>query len=479
MTRRKLVLGAFAAGDAIALLLGCYAAAVTYDPTWWERPEEMLAVRVRLRDLAMGLLLLAAWLLVFLRFGLYRERYMALLKLRQYEAWDLVKAISFGTLLLIGAAFFADRLHYVTADVVLAFWVANTVAALAVRELLTLLLRLMRLHGRNLRHLLIIGTNRRARKLAAVIQAHPELGYSIRGFVDNRWQGSDYGEGELVASLDAIGPYLRTHVVDEVLIALPMATLYEKAAHVVKLCENQGIVVHFLPGFDFLNAGSSRAAFDSLEGEPVIIVLPPPMDGWQFALKRLIDVTGAGLGLLLLSPVLLAVALAIKLTSEGPVLFVQERVGLNKRIFRMLKFRTMVKNAEDMRQAVEHLNEASGPVFKIENDPRVTRLGAFLRRTSLDELPQLMNVLRGDMSLVGPRPLPLCDYAGFERDWHRRRFSVRPGITCLWQVRGRSSLAFDQWMELDMEYINRWSVWLDIRILAETIRAVVAQKGAV
>jgi lipopolysaccharide/colanic/teichoic acid biosynthesis glycosyltransferase len=145
----------------------------------------------------------------------------------------------------------------------------------------------------------------------------------------------------------------------------------------------------------------------------------------------------------------------------------------------MLKFRTMVNNAEGSQKTLEHINEASGPVFKITRDPRVTPLGAFLRRTSLDELMQLFNVLRGDMSLVGPRPLPLRDYEGFDQDWHRRRFSVRPGITCLWQVCGRSSISFDKWMELDMEYINRWSLWLDVKILAQTVPAVLARRGAV
>jgi lipopolysaccharide/colanic/teichoic acid biosynthesis glycosyltransferase len=169
---------------------------------------------------------------------------------------------------------------------------------------------------------------------------------------------------------------------------------------------------------------------------------------------------------------------AIKLTSPGPAHFAQERLGKNKHRFRMQKFRTMGVNAESQREALEDLNEAQGPVFKIKNDPRVTAVGRLLRKTSLDELPQLYNVLNGDMSLVGPRPLPVKDYEGFDEDWHRRRFSVRPGMTCLWQVGGRSNVSFDRWMELDMEYIDNWSFGLDLRILAQTIPAVLRGSGA-
>jgi lipopolysaccharide/colanic/teichoic acid biosynthesis glycosyltransferase len=171
-------------------------------------------------------------------------------------------------------------------------------------------------------------------------------------------------------------------------------------------------------------------------------------------------------------------AVLIKLTSRGPVFFVQNRIGFNKRPISVYKFRTMVADAEEKIGEVEHLNEVSGPVFKIKNDPRVTRLGKYLRKSSIDELPQLFNVLKGDMSLVGPRAMAVRDFAGFDQDWHRRRFSVRPGITCLWQVNGRSSVPFEKWMELDMEYIDKWSLWLDLQILVKTIPAVLKGSGA-
>ena len=180
----------------------------------------------------------------------------------------------------------------------------------------------------------------------------------------------------------------------------------------------------------------------------------------------------------MLFPLFVLTACLIKLTSAGPVFFIQDRVGLNKRRFRLYKFRTMVADAEEKQAELEDLNEVSGPVFKIKDDPRITSFGNFLRKTSIDELPQLINVLKRDMSLVGPRPLPVLDYNGFDQDWHRRRFSVRPGITCLWQVKGRSSIPFEQWMQLDMEYIDTWSLWLDLKILTKTIPAVLQGSGA-
>jgi exopolysaccharide biosynthesis polyprenyl glycosylphosphotransferase len=195
-------------------------------------------------------------------------------------------------------------------------------------------------------------------------------------------------------------------------------------------------------------------------------------------IKRILDITLSFTLIVLLTPLLLAVAALIKFTSAGPIFFLQERLGLNKRRFLIYKFRTMVPGAEQRLAELESLNEASGPVFKIKNDPRITPLGKFLRRTSIDELPQLFNVLKGDMSLVGPRPLPVRDYQGFNQDWQRRRFSIQPGLTCLWQVAGRSSIPFEQWMQLDLQYMDEWSLWLDLKILARTIPAVVKGSGA-
>jgi exopolysaccharide biosynthesis polyprenyl glycosylphosphotransferase len=227
--------------------------------------------------------------------------------------------------------------------------------------------------------------------------------------------------------------------------------------------------------FDLQKGWVNNSQFD---GMSVATFSPHSSEGWPMLFKRMLDILVSLLLLFLLAPVWILVALLIKLDCSGPVFFVQDRVGLNKRRFRMYKFRTMVGDAEKKQSELESLNEADGPVFKIKNDPRITRLGKYLRKTSIDELPQLLNVLKGDMSLVGPRPLPIRDYQGFDQDWVRRRFSVPPGITCLWQVTGRSSLSFKEWMELDLNYIDHWSLWLDVKVIAKTIPAVLKGVGA-
>jgi exopolysaccharide biosynthesis polyprenyl glycosylphosphotransferase len=195
-------------------------------------------------------------------------------------------------------------------------------------------------------------------------------------------------------------------------------------------------------------------------------------------MKRIIDILGSAGLLLVLLPLFAIAALLIKFDSRGPILFAQERVGYNKRRFKVLKFRTMSVDAEKQQHIYEHLNEVEGPVFKIKKDPRITRVGAFLRRFSIDELPQLVNVLKGDMSLVGPRPLPVRDVERIDKQWHRRRFSIKPGITCLWQVNGRSNIGFNDWVRMDLDYIDKWSLGLDLLILMKTIPAVLKGPGA-
>jgi exopolysaccharide biosynthesis polyprenyl glycosylphosphotransferase len=255
-----------------------------------------------------------------------------------------------------------------------------------------------------------------------------------------------------------------------------MKSLYDQASRIVTLCEDQGMIVRFLSDIFNLKFGKTEAV--QLEGDSMITVSTGAMGGWQVLVKHAFDFIASLILLIVLSPLFLVVALFIKLTSPGPAFFVQERIGLNKRRFRLYKFRTMVPGAEKKLAELEHINEVSGPVFKIKNDPRITQIGRLLRKTSVDELPQLFNVLKGDMSLVGPRPLPVRDYEGFDQDWERRRFSVRPGLTCLWQINGRSEIPFEKWMQLDMEYIDNWSLWLDSKILAKTVTAVLRGSGA-
>ena len=356
----------------------------------------------------------------------------------------------------------------VTPAFIIVFWTVSTALTILSRLGLRYALQWVRFRGRNLRYMLIAGTNPRAVEFAQKIEKKPELGYRLIGFVDNEYpENGEFKKSgfALVANLDDFSNFLRDHVVDEVVISLPMKSLYDRASRIVTLCEEQGIIVRFLSDFFNLKLGKTEAI--QFEDSSMITVSTGAMKGWQVLVKRALDLMISLILLIVLSPLFIVIALLIKLTSPGPTFFVQSRVGLNKRRFKLYKFRTMVSGAEKKLAELEHLNEVSGPVFKIKNDPRITLIGKFLRKTSVDELPQLLNVLKGDMSLVGPRPLPVRDYEGFDEDWHRRRFSVRPGITCLWQINGRSNVTFEKWMELDMEYIDKWSLALDLKVLTK------------
>jgi exopolysaccharide biosynthesis polyprenyl glycosylphosphotransferase len=241
--------------------------------------------------------------------------------------------------------------------------------------------------------------------------------------------------------------------------------------------EEQGITAHVLS--DLFPQKLARAQSVDFDGMPIVTLGSVPPFSWRTEAKRLMDLFVSVIMLLVAAPVLAAAAIAIKLDSSGPIFFIQERVGFNKRRFRMIKFRTMTVDAEARMEEVEHLNEKQGtPIFKIRNDPRITRVGRWLRKTSIDELPQLINVLLGNMSVVGPRPLSVRDATRMEEAWQKRRFSVKPGLTCLWQVSGRSNLSFEQWMQLDLEYIDHWSLGLDVRILIRTIPAIASARGA-
>ncbi len=360
------------------------------------------------------------------------------------------------------------------------FWVLSTLMLVCSRLALRAVLAQTRLRGRNLRHMLIVGSNARAVQFADKIQARPELGYRVIGFADQPWDGIGQLRKRgysLACNLESLPEFLRKSVVDEVVIALPIRSFHDHASRIAALCEEQGILSRLLTNIFNLKLAHSRA--EELEGDSWITHSTGVSEGWPLVLKRILDFSVALLTVIIVFPVMLLVALLIKIASPGPILFPQKRVGHNKRKFTMYKFRTMVVDAEKQMEQLQHLNEVSGPVFKIKDDPRITPIGKFLRKTSIDELPQLFSVLKGDMSLVGPRPLPVRDYEGFNEDWQRRRFSVKPGITCLWQVQGRSSISFEKWMELDLQYIDKWSLWLDLQILVQTIPAVLKGSGAV
>lgn len=436
---------------------------------------DFFSMRVKLGNLIIFLGLLLLWHLLFSAFGLYGSHRLTS---RLSESSDIVKATALcAGVVLVAASLFNIRM--VSLRYVGVFFAFCTVLLVGSRLVLRFVLEQTRLHGRNLRHVLIVGTSKRAIEFADKLEANPELGYSVIGFADQHWDGIhnfQQGGKSLLCDLRGLPEYLRNNIVDEVVIALPIRSFHDDASRVATVCEQQGIIVRVLPNIFDLKMARSRA--EEMEGDSVITHYTGVIEGWPVVIKRMLDFSLALTALTVVSPVMLLAAGLIKLTSPGPVFFTQKRIGQNKRKFTIYKFRSMAVDAEAKMRQLEHLNEVTGPVFKIKDDPRITPVGRFLRKTSIDELPQLFNVLKGDMSLVGPRPLPIRDYEGFSEDWHRRRFSVRPGITCLWQVAGRSSIPFEKWMELDMQYIDKWSLWLDLKILARTIPAVLKGLGA-
>ena len=332
------------------------------------------------------------------------------------------------------------------------------------------MLRRVRLRGRNLHHVIIVGAGPQGQRLAEILNHHPELGLNLLGFID------DLKVPGVIGPLEELAQILADNVVDELMIALPVKDFYPQINEIARIAEEQGVVVRFCS--ELFNLRRARVRGEQLDDLPVFTLYTAPLSAWRGDCKRVIDVVGAAALLIVCSPLMLLVALLIKLTSPGPVLFVQERLGLNKQRFPMFKFRTMVVDAERRQKELEALNEAEGPVFKLKDDPRITPVGRWLRKTSLDELPQFFNVLRGELSLVGPRPLPVRDFERFNEYWFNRRFSVKPGITCIWQVSGRSETSFDQWIRQDLEYIDKWSLALDLKILVKTIPAVLRGTGA-
>jgi exopolysaccharide biosynthesis polyprenyl glycosylphosphotransferase len=474
--RRQALLTAFKLFDVVLMV---FAFALATVPVLYEADvvsfAQFLEMRIRVNDFLIFVGLLAVWHIVFASFGLYHSHRLGY---PRTEMASVIKAVTLITFIVFVAALFLS-INMVTPVFLVVFWAIGSGLVVMSRLTLRYLLKKARLRGRNLRFVLIAGTNARAAELARQIEATPELGYRIIGFADEEWPGMKAFQSSgynVVCGLDDFPNFLRHSIVDEVVMALPIRSYYFHASRIAAICEEQGITMRFPSGIFNLKLAHSKA--EDFEGHALITLYTGTRDGWPVAVKRLFDFALSLAALVALAPLFLIVALLIKLTDPGPVFFVQKRMGLGKRRFALYKFRTMVRDAEARLREIQHLNEVSGPVFKIKDDPRITTVGKFLRKTSIDELPQLINVFRGEMSLVGPRPLPVRDYEGFDQDWQRRRFSVRPGITCLWQVNGRSSIPFERWMELDMEYIDKWSLWLDFKILAQTIPAVLRGSGA-
>lgn len=331
-------------------------------------------------------------------------------------------------------------------------------------------------HKSNFLQVLIIGAGPRAQRLVEEYVRWSDWGVHVIGVLDPSPQDiNTKGLEHKVENLEQIDVFLENNVVDEVIVCTPRSY----SNHISKVavsCEEHGVCLKYLA--DFYDIQTKNVTLEKIGNQPVLSFEPIAQNESKLIIKRVIDLLIVIPLLLVLAPLFAIVAAIIKMDSQGPAFFLQTRVGMNKRQFRMIKFRSMFTNAEERMKEIEHLNEADGPIFKIKNDPRVTRVGKFIRRTSIDELPQLFNVLVGHMSLIGPRPMSVRDVNQFSIGVQRKRFSVRPGLACLREVSGRSKLTFDQWLESDLQYIDEWSLSLDFQILLRIIPSVIRGDGA-
>lgn len=366
------------------------------------------------------------------------------------------------------------------------FCLIVTLSLTAERYLVQRLLRYWRGRARNLRNVIISGMGIQARKLKREILRRPELGLHLVGFLVFSEEDSELADDpkeefrltrgyRIFKGTSELETALKEHAVDEVIFTDIRNSINDVESAII-LCAEEGIRTCLAA--DLFSIGMVKSEISYFGSMPLIHYHTPPGDRWELGVKRIIDLIGSGIMLLLVSPVMFLIAFGIRIMSPGPVIFKQKRVGLNGRLFWMYKFRSMKVDAERELQDLIDKNEMDGPVFKMKKDPRVTPFGGFLRRFSLDELPQLFNVLRGDMSLVGPRPPVPQEVDQYERK-QRRRLSMRPGLTCIWQVSGRNEIKdFKSWMEMDLRYIDNWSLMLDFRILCKTVPAVLFGYGA-
>jgi len=389
--------------------------------------------------------------------------------------WIVIKS-AFITNIVFGTFVFLFKLKFVSRVFFVIFVMTSLTFLLLEKIAVFSIMQRVRKQGYNYRRLLVVGTGKRAALFIKKIQDHPEWGFRILGAIDDEpGRGIENVEDvKIIGGLDDISKIFHRHAIDEVIFVVPRLRLshIENAIHA---CEIEGVKATV--AVDLFDTKIAKSRLTEIEGTPLLTFETTVAKEWQIFVKRTMDIIMSGLGIIILSPLLLIGATIMKLTSAGPVLFKQKRVGLNGRKFVLYKFRTMYKGADKKLSELETLNEMEGPIFKIKKDPRITPAGRILRKFSVDELPQLFNVFVGHMSLIGPRP-PIPKEVEQYKPWQRRRLSMRPGITCLWQVSGRNNIDFNEWMKMDLEYLDNWSLWFDLKILIKTIPVVLFGIGA-
>ena len=382
---------------------------------------------------------------------------------RRSTAWLLFKGSLITALALILVLFFFRLV--IARAVIVWFGFVSFALIFAKEELLRLFFQSKLAQSSFRRKFILVGTTEETAHMRAELKAKSEEAIEILAELNLN-----------ETPLERLISMLHDYSVNGVIISA-RHTYFEQVEAVVRACELEGVEAWLVA--EFFKTQISRTSLDDFYGRPVLVFRTTPEASWQGVLKQLLDRIGAVILLMVLSPAFLVIGALIKFSSPGPVLFRQRRSGLNGEPFTIYKFRTMVTNAEQFQHELAAMNEMTGPVFKVSNDPRITPIGKFLRKSSLDELPQLLNVLRGEMSLVGPRPLPVDEVRRFNDLAHRRRLSVKPGITCLWQISGRNNVSdFRDWVRLDLEYIDNWSFWLDLKILWRTVPVVLTGVGA-
>jgi exopolysaccharide biosynthesis polyprenyl glycosylphosphotransferase len=392
--------------------------------------------------------------------GFYRR---SALCSRQTTMWVLLKACLFTTLTLILAAFLFQ--YTLGRSVIVWFGFISFALVWAKEEALQLAIKRKLAQAKYRRRFVLVGTSDETARLRAELKEQsPEDIEILAQLTLNE------------ASIPRLLELLHEQFVNGVIISARHSN-FEQVEAVLQACEIEGVEAWLVA--DFFKTQIFRSSFDDFYGRPVLVFRTTPEASWQGVIKQLMDIVGSLAALIVLALPLIIIGLLIKLTSRGPALFRQQRSGLNGAPFTIYKFRTMVTNAEQFQHELAAMNEMTGPVFKVSKDPRITRIGKFLRKYSIDEWPQFLNVLRGEMSLVGPRPLPVDEVKRFNDLAHRRRLSVKPGLTCLWQISGRSEIKdFSDWVRLDLEYIDNWSLWLDLKILWRTVPKVLMGTGA-
>ncbi len=402
------------------------------------------------------------------------QRYEEVLHLSFFEQASRLVQFALATGFLMGFLSYTFQLE-VSRPILFTFLASSIVLLPLNRALLHWVLRSRNINEHNKIHILIVGTSPRARRLAKRLERFRNWGFQVLGHLSTHPRHKSKGLTVLGRLEDLPSLVKGQLAVDEIIFVGSDLTDLAAFEEMIKLCEDLGIRTRV--AVDFFPRSRSRISMDFLGDLPFITLETTPGHGIAMVVKRAIDFVVAVAALILFSPIMLVTAICVRFTSPGPIFYRQIRSGLYGRKFALVKFRTMIEGAEDKLWEIRHLNEMDGPVFKMRNDPRVTPIGRFLRKFSIDELPQFWNVVKGEMSIVGPRA-PLPEEVVHYSIKQRRRLSVKPGITCLWQVSGRNEIDFQRWMDLDLQYIDNWSLWLDFRIMLRTIPAVFTGRGA-